>query len=226
MHYGWLDHGPAAAAELCVGLQGFAAVRAEFGLDPPLHGVVLLRRHRGAFSVEIIIGSVIVRSADMSSMATQVRKEPKESGKPSRGYRKILLGYDGSENGKRALERAIALALAQEATIRVVVAANTILPVYGPAPGYQPPDYADEVIKMGQKSLADALARTKEAGAQASGFVEEGPPAEVILDAADSEAVDLVVVGRRGMSDVKRFLMGSVSSSVLNHSKCDVLVAK
>jgi len=162
----------------------------------------------------------------MSSAAMQVRKESKESGKPFGSYRKILLGYDGSENGKRALERAIALAVAHRAAIRIVVAANTILPVYGPAPSYQPPDYADEVVKMGQKSLADALARTKEAGAQASGFVKEGLAAEVILNAADSEAVDLIVVGRRGMSDVKRFLMGSVSSSVVNHSKCDVLVAK
>lgn len=145
-------------------------------------------------------------------------------------YRKILLGYDGSENAKRALERAIALAIAQQAALRIVVVAHTIQPVYGTttpyyAP-YYPADYAEEVMKQGEKLLAEALNRAKEAGTQASGFVKEGYTADVILDAAESDGVDLIVVGRRGISAVERFLMGSVSSSVIGHSKCDVLVVR
>ncbi len=160
------------------------------------------------------------------------RQKAPPSGKPVKqnltigGYGKILLGYDGSANAKRALDRAIALATAQGADLRIVVAANTILPVYGTTAPYYPPNYADEVMSEGKKSLTEALDRAKEAGAQASGSVIDGYAAEVILDLADKEGADLIVLGRRGISRVERFLMGSVSSSVVGHSKCDVLVVK
>ena len=148
-----------------------------------------------------------------------------KSGAGAHGYRKILLGYDGSENARRALGRAIAIATEQAAALRIVVAVNTILRVYGPAP-YYPPDYADQVIKEGEKTLAEAVGRAKQAGGKVSGSVEDGHPAEMILNLAEKESADLIVLGRRGISGVERFLMGGVSSTVVNHSKCDVLIVK
>ncbi len=162
----------------------------------------------------------------MPSVSKRVRQEPKESSRTLKNHGKILLGYDGSENAKRALDRAIVLATAQNAALRIVVAANTILPVYGTTVSYYPPDYADEVITEGKKTLAEAIGRAKEAGAQVSGAVVDGPAAETILNLAGKEEADLIVVGKRGTSGVERFLLGSVSSSVVNHSKCDVLVVK
>jgi len=100
------------------------------------------------------------------------------------------------------------------------------LPLYAPTAPYYPPDYADSVMKESEKSLAVALNRAEKAGVQASGLVKDGNAAEVILDAARGESADLIVMGRRGMSKVERFLMGSVSSSVVDHSKCDVLIVK
>jgi nucleotide-binding universal stress UspA family protein len=141
-------------------------------------------------------------------------------------YRKILVGYDGSGNAKRALDRAIALSASEGAALRIVVAVNTILPVYGTTAPYYPPDYAEEVTKEGQKSLAEAVARAKEAALKVSGSVMDGHAAEMILSSADKGDDDLIVLGRRGISGVERFLMGSVSSSVVNHSKCDVLIVK
>jgi nucleotide-binding universal stress UspA family protein len=142
------------------------------------------------------------------------------------GYRKVLVGFDGSENAKRALERAIALATSGGAALRVIVAVNTILAVYGTTAPYYPPDYAEEVTKEGQKSLAEALTRAKGFTQRVSGSVMDGHPAEMILSSADSDGSDLIVLGRRGISGVERFLMGSVSTSVVNHSKCDVLIVK
>jgi len=142
------------------------------------------------------------------------------------GYRKILVGYDGSENAKRALERAIALSKGEGAALVIVVAVNTIMPVYGTTAPYYPPNYAEEVTKEGQKSLAEAVNRAKEATQRVSGSVEDGHPAEMILDAADRNGCDLIVLGRRGISGVERFLIGGVSSSVVNHSKCDVLIVR
>jgi len=141
-------------------------------------------------------------------------------------YKKILVGYDESENAKRALERAIALAAQQGAAMRIVVVSNTVLTVYGPSAPYYPPGFAEQVMKKGESSLAAAMSRAKEAGRDVSGSVEDGHPAEVILDLAENEGIDLIVLGRRGISGVERFLMGGVSSSVLSHSKCDVLIVR
>ena len=141
-------------------------------------------------------------------------------------YRKILLGFDGSENAKRALERAIALSTGEGAALRIIVAVNTILPLYGTAAPYYPPDYAEQVTEQGRKSLAEAVGRAKEVTEGVSGSVLDGHPAEMILSSADRDGSDLIVLGRRGISGVERFLMGSVSSSVVSHSKCDVLVVR
>jgi nucleotide-binding universal stress UspA family protein len=144
----------------------------------------------------------------------------------AKNYSKILVGYDGSANAKRALERALALATSEGAALRIVVAVNTILPVYGAAAPYYPPHYAEDVTEEGQKSLGEALGRAREMTQKVSGSVEDGHPAEMILNAADRNGSDLIVLGRRGISGVERFLMGGVSSSVVNHSKCDVLIVR
>ncbi|HVC27160.1 MAG TPA: universal stress protein [Nitrososphaerales archaeon] len=149
-----------------------------------------------------------------------------KSGKDLQPYRKILVGYDGSENAKRALDRAIALSSEQGAALRIVVAVSTLLMVYGPTAPYYPPGYTDEVMKEGRKLLEAAVNKAKGAGLEASGSVEDGHPSEIILDIAESGGVDLIVLGRRGITGVERFLIGGVSSSVVNHSKCDVLIVK
>jgi nucleotide-binding universal stress UspA family protein len=152
-------------------------------------------------------------------------KKPREDPEV-RNYRKILVGYDGSDNSKRALERAIALSTSQEAALKIVVAINTILPVYGTAAPYYPTDYAEQVTKEGKKSLEEAVLRAKEVTQNVSSSLMDGHPAEMILSSADRDGCDLIVLGRRGMSGIARFLLGSVSSSVVNHSKCDVLIVK
>ena len=149
-----------------------------------------------------------------------------KGGSEVRTYRKILIAYDGSENAKRALGRGISLATEQGAALRIVVAVNTVLTVYGPNAPYYPPDYAEQVMKEGKNLLASALDLANESARGVSGSVEDGHPAEIILGLAEREGIDLIVLGRRGISGVERFLMGGVSSSVVNHSKCDVLIVK
>jgi len=148
------------------------------------------------------------------------------SGREFRSYKKILVGYDGSENAKRALSRAVALSTGQGSAIRVVVAVSTVMTVYGPTAPYYPPGFPEQIMKEGQKLLEAALSTVKDAGRAVSGSVEDGHPSEIILRLAESEGADLVVLGRRGISGIERFLLGGVSSSVVNHSKCDVLIVK
>ena len=144
----------------------------------------------------------------------------------SQPYKRILLGYDGSDNAKRALDRAIALATVDKASLRIVVAVNTILTVYGPSAPYYPSGYKEQVMKEGKSLLDAALKRADDAGVKVSGSVEDGHPAEIILDLSGSQRADLVVLGRRGISGLERFLLGGVSSTVMSHSECDVLIVK
>jgi nucleotide-binding universal stress UspA family protein len=103
---------------------------------------------------------------------------------------------------------------------------TTVLTAYGPTAPYYPPGFSEQIIKEGKRSLEEALSSAKDAGHNVSGSVEDGHPSEIILRLAESEGSDLIVLGRRGISGVERFLMGGVSSSVVNHSKCDVLIVK
>jgi nucleotide-binding universal stress UspA family protein len=149
---------------------------------------------------------------------------PRESRAPQ-GYRKVIVGYDGSDNAKRAVERAASVAASTGAHLGIVVVVNPFVPVYGPI-SYYPPDFADQVTKEGQKFLDEAMSIAKKFTQDVGGSVEQGHAAQIILELADSEAADLIVLGRRGISGIERFVMGGVSSSVVGHSKCDVLIVK
>ena len=141
------------------------------------------------------------------------------------GYKKILVGYDGSDNAKRAVGRAANVAAATGAQLGIVVVVNPVVPVYGPVSFY-PSDFADQLVKEGQKSLVEAIDIAKKFTQVVAGSVEQGHAAQAILELADSGKADLIVLGRRGISGIERFVMGGVSSSVVGHSKCDILIVK
>ena len=54
----------------------------------------------------------------------------------------------------------------------------------------------------------------------------EGDPADAILDVAEEQGSDLIVVGNKGMSGAKRFLLGSVPNKVSHHAPCSVLIVR
>ena len=141
-------------------------------------------------------------------------------------YERILVGYDGSGNGDRALNRGIELAKQSRGELRIVVVADTMsYAAYASGGIYQ--NYNERT-----KQTAEDLAKKALEAAQASGVAnafassEEGQPADMILTMATEYKVGLIIVGRRGVRGLARFLMGSVSTAVINHAKCDVLVVK
>jgi nucleotide-binding universal stress UspA family protein len=142
------------------------------------------------------------------------------------GYKKILVCYDGSENSTRALQRGIVIAKETGGEMYVVVAADT----YNIQARYLERYYSDLrkiILHDCKNDLAEALDVSKRSGlVGVRGSLEEGHPAEVILAKASEVDADLIVLGRRGLRGVQRFLLGSVSSSVVSHSTCDVLVVK
>jgi nucleotide-binding universal stress UspA family protein len=135
--------------------------------------------------------------------------------------RNIVVGYDGSETAKRALERAAELASKYGASVTAVSAVH-VLHSAGRTAGARDPE---EVAERRQE-LAEAEAFLAEKGIKANLVEGHGDPAEVIVDAAKEVGADLIVIGTRGLGAAERVLLGSVSTKVLHDAPCDVLVVR
>jgi nucleotide-binding universal stress UspA family protein len=141
----------------------------------------------------------------------EVRKE---------AFVKMLVAYDGSDGAKRALELVAALARHDDQVSIIAVAEG--IPLFGYASSLPSPDHEEDR----QRQLIEAAKVLGEHSLASSLVVRSGDPATAILDVAREEDVDLIVLGTRGMSAVERWLIGSVSSRVLHHAHCSVLVAR
>ena len=134
----------------------------------------------------------------------------------------ILVPVDGSEGADRAIEKAVMLAEICGAKLNFLYVANinqlAINAVLSDA-------ILDSVTKAGNVILDRALEMVP-AGVAKESFSDTGSPAVVILDFAESNGIDLIVMGSRGLGVVKGVLLGSVSQYVVEQSKCPVLVVK
>jgi nucleotide-binding universal stress UspA family protein len=114
--------------------------------------------------------------------------------------------------------------IADGATIAVVSSAAPALLLRDPAQGVGPEDPAD------REARTQALAQAREylEGKGITGVYVEGHgnPADVIVQEADDSGADLIVVGTRGRNAAQRVLLGSVSTNVVHHAPCDVLVVR
>ena len=134
----------------------------------------------------------------------------------------ILVPVDGSEGADRAIEKAVMLAQICAAKLNFLYVANinqlAINAVLSDA-------ILDSVTKAGNVILDRALEMVP-AGVAKESFSDTGSPAVVILDFAETNDIDLIVMGSRGLGVVKGVLLGSVSQYVVEQSKCPVLVVK
>ena len=77
-----------------------------------------------------------------------------------------------------------------------------------------------------EASLSDAADIAREAGVKVNTYAREGDPADAILDVAEEQKSDLVILGNKGMAGAKRFLLGSVPDKVSHHAPCSVLIVR
>jgi nucleotide-binding universal stress UspA family protein len=82
----------------------------------------------------------------------------------------------------------------------------------------------DDQVQDHEEFAARAEHALREAGLAATSEIVRGDPGHILLDAARSHGVDLIVVGCHGHSAIRRLVMGSVASYVVNHAPCNVLV--
>lgn len=139
----------------------------------------------------------------------------------------VMLATDGSPTAEKATATAIDLARLLGSEL-VIVSVWDIPYVGYSAMGFAPVPMNEELTKLGQeeagKIIAEAAARAEEAGVETRSAVLRGFPVEAICEAAEKFAPQFLVVGSHGWGAVKRALFGSVSTGVLHHATCPVLV--
>ena len=133
---------------------------------------------------------------------------------------KILVAYDGSESAQRALEQTADLA-SNGSTVSVISVAEP-LPQFGRAAPMMLPEEDEER----RHELEEAKATLAAKGIVAAVVERKGDAATMIVDEAERESVDMIVMGTRGLNTTRRWLMGSVSSRVVQHAPCNVLVVR
>ncbi len=132
----------------------------------------------------------------------------------------VVVGYDGSEESKRALDRAAALG---RAGASVTVVSAVAVGIHGPR---SMGALNEDELKAAKETLEAARTHLKAQGIDVHAIEGEGEPADVIIEVARERGADLVVVGTRGLGAAKRLLMGSVSTKVVQEAPCDVLVVR
>jgi len=140
-------------------------------------------------------------------------------------YRKILLAYNGSVEGKRALFEAADLAGFLNAETHLLAVAS-MPPSLFLTEGFVPEELLEEEKKRTQTILDEGIRTLRERGFTASGQLAVGEPVEEICRFAKTLSADLIVVGHnQNTSFAARWWKGSVGASLLDYAPCSILIA-
>jgi nucleotide-binding universal stress UspA family protein len=145
-------------------------------------------------------------------------------------FSSIVVGTDGSQTAREAVAQAVEMAQRLDASLHVVSAYE---PVSGQghrgAPTSSPAPDPQWVIKLREEvdaTLEDAAVIAREAGVAVSVYARQGDAADAILDVAEERGADLVIIGNKGRTGAKRFLLGSVPNKVSHYAPCAVMIIR
>ncbi|MBU2565760.1 MAG: universal stress protein [Candidatus Thermoplasmatota archaeon] len=131
----------------------------------------------------------------------------------------ILVGYDGSESAKKALEKAVTL-----------IKENDELIVVSVVPSFDGREFtiidSDISAANAQSRVNSAITGLKEKGINIIGIVREGDIADEILKIGKEMKCDLIVIGHKGVSKIGKFMLGSVAEKVVRYASRPVLVVR
>lgn len=144
-------------------------------------------------------------------------------------FTNILVATDDSESARKAVDTAIKIAKLNNAklyAIHVIAPGEVAVTQHDP----RDPGWKKQMKENHEAQGREATAYARNAGKTANVTVEpvvlEGNPADEIVNFAEENDIDLVIIGTLGKTGIKRFLLGSVTENVVRHSKKPVLVMK
>ena len=144
-------------------------------------------------------------------------------------FSSIVVGTDGSETATRAVREAVAIAKAVGATVELVSAYAQVPESRVRAEARDAPEdvrWAAHPRRAVEATLSDAASIATAEGVTANTYARQADPADAILDVAEEQKADLIVVGNKGMAGAKRFLLGSVPDKISHHAPCSVMIIR
>ena len=139
-------------------------------------------------------------------------------------YKKVLLAYDGSIEGRRALREGAKLAQFCDAEVFLLAVVETASTVAAFEGGIVIP--IDDQIAAYKAILAEGVERLKAMGFSPTARLGMGAAGPEIVEVADEVGANLVVVGHRPTGPLARWLFGSVGTYLVKHLHCSILVAQ
>lgn len=144
-------------------------------------------------------------------------------------FKRIVVGTDGSDSAREAVRQAAEIARLMEASLDVVSAYEPVPRRRVGAESEGAP--ADVQHQFGPRedvnfALDNAAAAAREIGVEITPHAMDGDPADAILQTAETVGADLIVVGNKGMTGARRFLLGSVPNKVSHHADCSVIIVR
>ena len=140
-------------------------------------------------------------------------------------FTKILVPVDGSDNSYKALEAALVLSEKLGSNISVVNVMEQV-----PITHIESEKLLSELLEAYKKENQEILSKCSDIARQKGIAIKtvllQGNPAPVILDYSKKENFDLVIMGSRGMGKFKELIIGSVSSKIVHHSPCAIMIIR
>jgi nucleotide-binding universal stress UspA family protein len=155
----------------------------------------------------------------MTAIPMRPYGEPQASGR----FRTVVVATDLSPTSEAATTAALDLASNLGARL---LAVSVVDPGALRLPGGRYLARVDQVRAERERFAQELVARGRSMGVAVDFLVWEGDPGEAIIDAAQAEHADMIVVGSHGRGTVGRFLIGSVSDHVVRNASCPVLVVR
>lgn len=139
-------------------------------------------------------------------------------------YKIIVVGTDGSETARKAVNDAVALAAQNEAELHVVSAFRPLKS--GGTSGTGAESWKIHPRSAVDNILEEAVAVARIKGVKAETHAERKDPAEAVVSVAARVNADLVVVGNKGLKGAKAVLLGSIPNKIAHDAPCAVLIVK
>ena len=144
-------------------------------------------------------------------------------------FTRIVVGTDGSDTAAEAVRQAVDLAKLAGATLSIVSAYEPVSKRRVEGEKLDAP--ADVQYEIGPREdvnliLDAAAASARKEGIEVQTHPVEDDPADAILNVAEETKADLIVVGNKGMTGARRFLLGSVPNNVSHHAPCSVIIVR
>lgn len=193
-------------------------------LDAQRFDLVVLGSHGRGIVGRALLGSVSQRVLARSPVSVRIGRDFHPFDNEAV---RVVLGYDGSPDARLAVRSIGARSWPRGSSVRVVGAvAAAAYPTNVAAFDIAMTEAVEQEAVRLRAGVSRVVRRLRSGGMIATGEIDNGSPASVILDAARTWGADLVVVGARGHGAVERLLLGSVSAALAARAECSVEVLR